>query len=280
MEIVDREQRLRHLRGGLVDPQQHVAADHHPRQPLLGRALAVDRVDPLPAPQNRDPIGDLQHLVQLVGDEDDRHALIRQGLEDLEQLARLLRGQHRRGLVEDQDVRGPVEGFQDLDPLLLADGDRLHSRAGVDCEVEGLRELGHPPVRGSVVEQDARVRRFCREHDVLGNGHHRNQHEVLVDHADPVIDRILRRMQTDRLPLDQNLALVGVVEAVEDVHESRFPGAVLPEEGVHLAATEIEVDAVVCDDPGKSLRDPAELENRSLVNHAAVILGGGTAPAP
>jgi hypothetical protein len=37
---------------------------------------------------------------------------------------------------------------------------------------------------------------------------------------------------------------------------------------------------VVGDDAGETLRDPAQLEDRTLVSHARVILGGGTRPAP
>ena len=37
-------------------------------------------------------------------------------------------------------------------------------------------------------------------------------------------------------PLIADLALVGLVEAVEDVHQRRLAGAVLAEQGVHLAA--------------------------------------------
>ena len=134
--VVDRaalrpEQRLRRLAGALVDPQQHLAADHQARQALLGRPCRRQRLDLLAAAQHRDPVGDLEHLVQLVADEDDRLALLGQAAHDREQLLRLLRGQHRRRLVEDEDVRAAVERLQDLDPLLLADGDVLdRSRAG------------------------------------------------------------------------------------------------------------------------------------------------------
>ena len=41
--------------------------------------------------------------------------------DDLEQLVRLLRGQHGGRLVEDQHLGAAVERLQDLDPLLLAD---------------------------------------------------------------------------------------------------------------------------------------------------------------
>ena len=60
--------------------------------------------------------------------------------QDLEQLPRLLRRQHRRRLVEDQDVGAAVERLQDLDALLLADGDVLDPGVGVDRELEPLRE--------------------------------------------------------------------------------------------------------------------------------------------
>ena len=52
--------------GCLLDAKQHVATDHHAGEPLLGRALARNRVDPLAAAKDGDPVGDLEHLVQLV----------------------------------------------------------------------------------------------------------------------------------------------------------------------------------------------------------------------
>ena len=80
------------------------------------------------------------HLVQLVADEDDRLPLLGQAPHDREELLRLLRGQHRRRLVEHEDVRAAVERLQDLHPLLLADGDVLDDRARVDCEPEAGRD--------------------------------------------------------------------------------------------------------------------------------------------
>ena len=134
------EQRLAGLGGLLLDAQEHLAPDHQLRELLLrSRPRAGQRVDRLAAPQDRDPVGDLEHLVQLVADEDDRHALARERAQDLEQLARLLRRQHRRRLVEDQDVRAAVERLQDLDPLLLADADVLDPRVRVDGELERPR---------------------------------------------------------------------------------------------------------------------------------------------
>ena len=118
-----------------------------------------------------------------------------------------------------------------------------------------------------------------REDDVLGDRHHRDQHEVLVDHADAVLDRGLRRAELGRLAVDQDLALVGPVEAVEDVHQRRLAGAVLAQQRVHLALAQVEVDAVVRDDAGEPLRDPAELENRPLVHPRRSYCAGAAAPS-
>ena len=73
------------------------------------------------------------------------------------------------------------------------------------------------------------------EHDVLGDGEHGHEHEVLVDHADAGGDGVARVVERDRRVVDQDLALVGPVEPVEDVHQRGLAGAVLAQEGVDLA---------------------------------------------
>ena len=108
LEVADLEHRLLGLRRRLVDAQQDLAADHQPRQRLLGRALGRHGVDPLAAPQHGDAVGDLEHLVELVRDEDDAGAVRLQRLEDAEEVARLLRGEHGGRLVEDEDPRAAV----------------------------------------------------------------------------------------------------------------------------------------------------------------------------
>ena len=75
---------------------------------------------------------------------------------------------------------------------------------------------------------------------------------------------VARRVDPQRLAVHADLALVRVVEPVEDVHERRLAGAVLAEERVHLALRELEVDVVVRDDAREPLRDAAELEEGGI----------------
>ena len=267
VEVLDLEQRLPGMRGGLVDAKQHLASDHHPREPFLRRALRRNRVDELAAPQRRDPVGDLEHLVELVRDEDDRLALLLERTDDLEELLRLLRGQDGRRLVEHEDLGAAIQRLQDLDALLLADRDPVDARVGIDGEPVARRQLLDAAVGGGVVEQDAGAAGLRGEHDVLGHRHHRDEHEVLVHHPDSVLDRGLGRAQVDRSAVEQDPPLVRRVEPVEDVHQRRLAGAVLPEERVHFARQQIEVDVVVGEHSREPLRDPLEREDWCL-SHA------------
>ena len=223
----------------------------------------------LPAPKNGDAIGDLEHLVQLVADKDDRHAFALEVLEDGEQLGRFLRRQHCSRLVEDEDVRAAVERLQDLDPLLLTDRDVLDPRVRVDAEAELTREVVDLTTRLVVVQEHARLRRLDCKHDVLRDGHHGDEHEVLVHHPEPGCDRVLGGAERHDFAVHADLPLVGLVEPVQDVHERRLPRAVLAEQGVDFAIPELEVDVVVREDARELLDDPLHLEERGLLTHEA-----------
>ena len=116
----------------LLHPQQHLAPHHQAGEARLRGALGRQGLDQLAAAQDGDPVGDVEHLVQLVRDEDHRLAARREAADHLEELLRLLRREHGGRLVEDEDVRVAVERLQDLDALLLADGDVLDPRRRVD----------------------------------------------------------------------------------------------------------------------------------------------------
>src|SRR3546814_15506524 len=67
---------------------------------------------------------------------------------------------------------------------------------------------------------------------VLHHRHGVHQHEVLMHHADAGGDGVARRADRHRPPVDEDLAAVGLVEAVEDAHQRRLAGAVLADDAV------------------------------------------------
>ena len=135
-------------------------------------------------------------------------------------------------------------------PTLIEDTRASGRTARPNCS----GKVAHALLGACEVEERA-LRRLAGEDDVLRHAHDRDEHEALVHHPDPVVDRVVRRVDEDPLAVQPDLALVRVVEPVEDVHEGRLARAVLAEEGVHLALRELEVDLVVREHSGEVLRD-------------------------
>ena len=92
---------------------------------------------------------DLEDLVELVGDEDDRGAALDERAHDGDELLGLLRSEDRRGLVEDEDVRLAIERLEDLDALPDADRQVLDDRVGIHLEAVALGDLDDPGPRGA-----------------------------------------------------------------------------------------------------------------------------------
>ncbi len=255
------QDRGRGMRCAPVDRQLDGPPDHEFGEIVLVRLGRDALADHLAPPDDRDPVRDLEDFVELVADEQDAVTLGRQPAQDLEDLLGLLRCQDRGRLVEHEDSRIAVEGLEDLDPLLPADGQRADLGVGIDLEAEAFAELPDPAARFLSVEEDRVGHRLVAEEDVLGDGEDRDQHEVLVDHVDPASDRVRRTGDVDRFAVEQDLPLVRPGKAVQDVHQGRLAGAVLAEQGVDLTGLDVEVDRVVRDHARIALRDAAHLES-------------------
>ena len=136
--------------GPFDDRQLHVPADHEVGEDLPGRLRGLHRAGDASPTEDRDPVGDLEHLVELVRDEDHGGAGRGESADDPEQLLRLERGQDGGRLVQHEDVALPVEGLEDLHPLAHAHGEILDPRVRVDVQVVLLATARRPvPVRSS-----------------------------------------------------------------------------------------------------------------------------------
>jgi len=210
---------------------------------LFRGVLRIGLPDDLAPSENSDPIGYVEDLTQLVGDEDDPLARLLQPVDDLEELFHLLRGEYGRGLVEDDDLGVTEQNLDDLDPLLDADWKVLDDGLRIDEEPVFAGDLLDLLARLFHVDRAHRLlRRLHAEHHVLRDGEHRHQHEVLVDHPDACVDRVARVREVPDRAVDDDLTLVGRVEAVEDVHQGGLPRSVLTEEPEDLARLDCHVD--------------------------------------
>ena len=152
-----------------------------------------------PRSTDTDAVCDSFHLAQLVRDEDHR-ATLRAGhsAQRHEEDIGLLRGEHGGGLVEDQDPRVAIQCLEDLDALLLADGELADSCAGIDGEAIALREQVDALLDlGAAQPKPALV----AEHHVLGDGKRLDEPEMLVHHANAGLQRVARRVELDTTPV-------------------------------------------------------------------------------
>jgi hypothetical protein len=84
---------------------------------------------------------------------------------------------------------------------------------------------------------------------------------VLVHHADAGGDGLLGGAQVGGLPADEDLALVGPVHAVEDLHEGGLARAVLTDDGVDRAPLDPQMDVGVRHHAGEAFGDATQLDS-------------------
>ena len=256
-EPVDGQPNGSHLHRRSVGSQLDRATHHHVGKLLLGGRRRSRLAGDPPVAHHGDPVGQGQHIIQLVGDEDQAHAVGGHGPQRDEQLIHLDRGEDGRRLVQDQESAVPVEGLHDLHPLSLPHRQLPHVSRRIHREPVPGRQLADPLRNPTGVQQDAVVGQ-AKGH-VLGDGQGGHQHEVLVDHRHPCPDGVGRRRDPARFPVQAHLARVGPVQPVQDLHERALAGSVLSQERVDLAGRDLQMDVVVGKHAGKPLGDPRQL---------------------
>ena len=65
-----------------------------------------------------------------------------------------------------------------------------------------------------------------------------------MDDDDTSCERFTRRTKAARFAVDHELAAIWLINPAQDLYERRLPGAILPDDGVHLAGHDVEADAI------------------------------------
>ena len=265
-----------------MNSQDDLTPDHHLRDLLLGAVLGRHGPDDLAMLDHRDGVRDLHDLTQLVGDDNDGLALPLQFTEVVEELVHLLRREHGGGLVHDEDVHVAVEHLEDLDALARPDGYVLDLGAGVEVELVLLDESGNrPDLLLGVDEAQSLVQDLCPQQDVLVHGQARHELEVLVHHAQAMLDRIGGRAEAHLLAPDEDPPASGLQHAVEHVHEGGLAGAILADDALYLALPDDKVYVVVREKVPERLGQTHRLDDVSH-GHAPpfrkIACGAGSEP--
>lgn len=195
-EAVRRNQLRADRHGILVIDLLDRAGDHTADQPGLiglGHQLGADQ---RAVTEDRDTVGQLEHLLQTVADIHQRHALRLQPADQRKELRRFLPGQVGGRLIKDQEARAAQRRAGCGDELLLADGQRGQHHIGRNGEAEvvqhALRLALHAPLA-----QDAPARVLVAQEQVGRNRQMPAQDDLLMHCVDAERDGVLRAGQAD-----------------------------------------------------------------------------------
>ncbi len=103
---------------------------------------------------------------------------------------------------------------------------------------------------------------------------------MLVDHPDSPGDRIPRAAEADRLPVDPDLAAVGLIKAGEHVHQSGLAGPVLSDQGDDLPRLKLERDPVHRQHRAEALRDILQRDQGGALKEESSAMFDGTLISP
>ena len=143
-------------------------------------------------------------------------------------------------LVHDDDRRIVAKRAGDLDHVLLRDRQLLQRCVGVEIGLDALEERASLACASRSSRPGARARHMAHE-DVLGDAELVEHHRFLVDGGDAGRPGLARRGEAALTPPTHEISpSSGVIDAGQDLDQSRFAGAVLADQRRHLAGIEVE----------------------------------------
>ena len=204
-------------------------------------------------------------------DEEDGHALLAEARHDAEQLSDLVGRQGSRGLVHDEHTHVERQGLDDLDGLLLSQGQAPSGLHHVHVDVQPGKDLLCLLAHLAAIDEAPPV--TVADEDVLGDGQVGKDHRFLIDGRHGVGLRVEGAADVDGLPVDEDVADIGLDDAGHDLDQGGLARAILAQERIDLAGHQLERDIVEGLDLTEALGDPTHLKDR--IKLGRILLGSG-----
>ena len=239
------------------------AADHHLDDGVLGGVGQKPLAHHLAVAEDGVAVGDAENLIELVADEEDRLALALQEFDEQKKLLDLLGRECGGRLVHDDDPGVDRHGTRHRDEVLVGDAEIAQPRVGVD--VAGMHRVEHFARVGAhrlpVDRTQASARRVPQE-DVFRDREIVEEHGLLVNGGDAVLEGLVGAGEMDGLAADADFAAIGLVDAGEDLHQRGLAGAVLADQRGDLSGIERQADIVERSHAGEGFGDAGKREQR------------------
>ena len=184
-------------------------------------------------------------------------------LKNLEQPVDLLRGEGRGRLVENEQLAFVGQRLGDLDELHLGDAEARNQRGRRHVETDFVQQGRRAAVGLAIIHQTVALRQAL-EQEVFRHRHLRQHGKFLMHDADAGAVGVGRGSRAIGLAVKDDLALVGRIDAGEQIDERRLAGSVLAEQHVPFAACDLQGNAAQRDHAGEALADRLHGQDRII----------------
>ncbi len=214
--------------------------------------------------QHRDPVGAIEHVVEVVGDDDHPEVLFGQASYQVQHLPGLRHAEGCRGLVQDHELRVPHHRLGDGHGLPLPAGQTDHPLADRserrDRQArEGLRRrLFH----ARLVQDETSTDPFSAEEHVADDVEVVRQGEVLIHDLDAEPRGFPGAVDPRGVPFEPDVSLVERVDPGDPLDQGGLAGPIVADERHDLPAPDLEVDAIQRLDGAEGLRESRAREER------------------
>ena len=157
-------------------------------------------------------------------------------------MLRLRRRERRRRLVECERPAVERERAGNLQKLPVRDRQRLDGGVRRHRQVQPRQERARPLAHRAFAQPAEPARQLASGEDVAGYREIRKQQHLLMHQADPARQRVARRCERNRLPVEPQLAAIGLQFTRENLEQRGLAGAVLANDRVRLAGIDREAD--------------------------------------
>ena len=231
-------------RGGVDRAGVHVATGHMERH-RGGIEIRAGVVEHLPAvAKDHHVLRDLANLVELVADEEDRDAARLEITDNAQQVANLASGQRGGRFVHDDEARIAQDRLRDRDELAVRGAQPRDPGAERNIAADPPQALARRCVDALPVDERFPGANRGVDSDVFRHRQVGEQGEILIDHLDPLANRFDRGQRGVFATIDDDRALVGRMDAGDDLDQRRFARSVLTDQAAYLAPADLEADIV------------------------------------
>ena len=194
-------------------------------------------------------------------DEEQRDPVPLEVSDDIMQALEFSPRNSRCWLVENKHSRFEGERPRDLNRLTFGDGQHFKRQMNVDSQLQPLEQLSRARRHSPPVHRSAPLG-LPPNKDVFGDRQIGEQRRVLMDDSYAVTLCFGCVGQGYFLAVLEDVALIRLMDAREDLYESRLSGAIFPGKRMDLAGFESKVNVAQNLDRSKALADAAKLDNR------------------